>query len=267
MSAGRRPSITEINNMNKDTLKKTLKGILKDLDKEAVHQEPNPLAEEDAANVTDLLSAILEEVKELRKEKLDLKKEVEGLKKQNQSLLDATFQHQRFLEAVDAEKRNHNLIVTGVPEGDFILPAVTEGPDQTPEVTAKTDQEKISLILDKTGQTENVTVVEVKRLGKKREGRNPRPRAIKVVTTTPEERKLVLENSKELKQAGNEFSKIYIKKDIHPAVRKELNRLRSVQSSEKQKPENVGREVKYHADTRFITVDGVEVDRFRMCFF
>ena len=77
----------------------------------------------------------------------------------------------------------------------------------------------------------------------------------------------MLNHAKDLKNAGNGFTKIFIKKDIHPIVRKELNRMKSAEYNEKRKPENVARTVKYDPETRCLSVDGIVVDRFRMCFF
>ena len=80
-------------------------------------------------------------------------------------------------------------------------------------------------------------------------------------------RKRILQNTSKLKHAGNTFQRIYVKKDIHPAVRKELNRMHLAEREEERKPENQGREVKYDPATRCLTVDGMVVDRFKPTFF
>ena len=54
---------------------------------------------------------------------------------------------------------------------------------------------------------------------------------------------------------------------MHPGVRREFNRLRLSEKTEKDKPENEGRTVEYDHATRTVTVDGVVVDRFRSSFF
>ena len=65
----RRPSVTEINTMKKDQLQKCLKELIKELDQEKEVSDPNPLGDKDPATITQLLSSVLDEVKELRKEK------------------------------------------------------------------------------------------------------------------------------------------------------------------------------------------------------
>ena len=82
-----------------------------------------------------------------------------------------------------------------------------------------------------------------------------------------EERKRVIDDAKKLKNVDGRFKKIFIKKDIHPAVRKEQNRIRFVEREERQKPENQGRDVKYDFESRCLLVDGIIVDRFKPSFF
>ena len=77
-----------------------------------------------------------------------------------------------------------------------------------------------------------------------------------------------METAKNLKTAaGGCFSKIYVKKDVHPLVRRELNRLREVEKREKEKPENQGMNVHYNNVCREIMVNGRVVDQFRPAFF
>ena len=247
----RRPSVTEVNRMNKDELKQSLKAILSDLNKEhETGHAADVITGDDAASITQLLTAVLKEVKELRKEKASLKKEVDSLKEENQQLSNSVFQHQRFLESLDAEKRNKNLIVLGVAEDTNLTVLGTGG---APVVVADQDQTKVSLLLQKIGHKEDIDIVEITRLGKKSSRPNARPRPIKVVTSTPQERKAIIADAKKLKDAGAIFNKIYINKDIHPLVRKELNRIRKVEKDEKLKPENQARIVKYDNETRTVT--------------
>lgn len=265
----RRPSLTEVNGMKKEELKATLKDLLTELQAEGPREQADALDGEDVGNVTQLLTSILGEVKELRKEKSSLKAEIDALKQENSFLSSAINQHQRFLESIDAAKRSCNLIITGVPEDINIT---VPGSGSAPAVTADKDETKVSLILKQAIPNNDVTLVEVARLGKKRPAggpghRPPRPRPLKVVTSSAAERKLVLENSRNLKNAGQQFSRIYVNKDIHPLVRKELNRVRGVEKDERRKPENQGRTVNYDSDTRSVSVDGVVVDRFRPTFF
>ena len=108
--------------MNKDTLKKSLKEIIKNLNEEKEFPNLNPLSDTEAADISRLLNTILTEVTDLRKEKSVLKKEIDAVKKENlelkanqiklegeqKYLTDAILQHQRILEAIDGQKRAEN---------------------------------------------------------------------------------------------------------------------------------------------------------------
>ena len=63
------------------------------------------------------------------------------------------------------------------------------------------------------------------------------------------------------------FKKIFIKKDMHPGVRREFNRLRESEKAQRESPDNNGRTIVYDRESRTIAVDGVVVDRFRSLFF
>ena len=261
--SNRKPSLTEINRMNNKQLKDTLKRLLSDL-KDEHESDDDPVPIDDAANVSQLLNSILNEVKELRKEKNNLT-EVQKLKQENLDLTQAVFQHQRFLESIDAEKRSNNLIITGIPEdANITLPGSGAG---APAIVANQDDTKVSLVLQQIGNKDDVSVLKVTRLGKKPFGPDAPPRPLKVVTATPGERKAVLDNAKKLKSAGPEFKRIYVNKDIHPMVRKELNRIRKVEKEEKGKPENQGHSVRYDHESRCVFVDDILIDRFKPMFF
>ena len=87
------------------------------------------------------------------------------------------------------------------------------------------------------------------RLGKECTGDDSaRPRPILVTLEDFTKRRLILEKSKELKTATSitiedenlDLSKVFIKKDQHPFVRREWGRLHAVMKEEKSKPENAG---------------------------
>ena len=179
------------------------------------------------------------------------------MKQNNSTLTEVVSQQQRFLESLDAEKRACNLIITGLKE---------DGPLSVEEDSAHTDEEKIVLVLKKIGQ-ENIAPVSVTRLGERRPGLHTRNRPVKVVLHSPGIRKGILSAAARLKQSGPDFARVYIKKDTHPALRKEYDRMRRSEREERNKPENQGKEVRYDRDTRCITVDGIVVDRFKPTFF
>lgn len=65
-------------------------------------------------------------------------------------------------------------------------------------------------------------------------------RLILVPVDSKETRDRILEKTNNLKQVGGEFSRIYIKKNVHPGIRPEWRRLREVEKREKERPENSG---------------------------
>ena len=60
---------------------------------------------------------------------------------------------------------------------------------------------------------------------------------------------------------------IYVKKDLHPATRKEWKRLRDVVAAEKAKPVNQGCAITLDYKSRQVTRDGVVIDKWRPTYF
>ena len=92
-------------------------------------------------------------------------------------------------------------------------------------------------------------------------------RPILVVVENQQRRQAILDKAKNLKGAEPLFSHIYIKKDIHPAVRKELVRLRKREKEERERPENQGTNIKFDPEQRVLLRDGVIIDRYAPSFF
>lgn len=76
-----------------------------------------------------------------------------------------------------------------------------------------------------------------------------------------------MENSNRLKNAGDNVKSIYIKKDVHPSVRREWKRLRDVEREEKEKPENVGCVIRLDPRERKVYKDGEIIDSWNPLFF
>ena len=98
-------------------------------------------------------------------------------------------------------------------------------------------------------------------------GAQPRSRALKIVLARAKDQKQVLDKAKKLKEAGDMFAKVFVKRDMHTLVRKEINRLRQAEKAEKEKPENISRTVVYDQNMRTLSVDNVIIDRFQPMFF
>ena len=199
-----------------------------------------------------VLLAELQSVKQSLGELTALKQQVIGLSDKLDEAYKIIHQQQLFLEILDNKGRKHYIIMTGVHED--------------PDEHGNTDNEKIDKVLQAAGFTEVNRRQEwdVKRLGKPNE-RKMRP--LLIVVTDQKERDSILEKAKNLKNAGNQMSRVYIKKDVHPAVRRENARLRMRERDEKEKPENIGINIKYDWKERVLLRDGAIIDRFSPQFF
>ena len=203
-----------------------------------------------------LLEQILDEMKKFNEERDSIKVKLNEVQESNALLLETVAQQQRFLEEIDNEKRAKNLIVLGVPEKDWNVNGTI----------AKTNEEKIALVL-RSLQYDEGNVESVRRLGKLVEGA-ARARPIKVVLPSFEERQTVLVQQATLETVhGGALKNIKLKRDVHPAIRKEYGRLYEAERSEKAKAENQGKEVLFDTKKRVLLIDGEIVDRFKPSFF
>ncbi|MEA3357744.1 MAG: hypothetical protein U9Q67_04915, partial [Patescibacteria group bacterium] len=203
----------------------------------------------------DLSNAVfLNELKEMRKElgqMKTMKLQVQALSEKLDCAFEIINQQQRFLESVDAKERWRNLVITGVSEGEDGLGA--------------TDEEKIKAVVMASGYNGELQVSEwtVKRLGQANEERR---RPMLITTSNKKQRDDIVSGARGLKNSER-FSRIYIKKDIHPASRKELARLRARERDEKNKPENAGVNIHYDWKQRVLLRDEVIIDRYCPIFY
>ena len=203
-----------------------------------------------ATGIVGLLQQILAELRGMRVERVAERKEMTELRKECSELREIIGHQQRYLEHIDSLDRERNAIITGVPE---------EG---TPLGEAQTDEDKVQSVLSNIRASE--VPVDITRLGTKVAGRN---RPILLKTPLKEGREIVLANAKNLKDAGRDFKRIYVKKDIHPSVRKEWKRLWDVVTTEKEKPTNQGCTIQLDPKQRVVTRDGVVIDKWQPHFF
>ena len=161
--------------------------------------------------------------------------------------------HQGFIESVDKQLRGTNLIFHGVPEKT----SVELGSD---------DIDKIKNVIQKTGLTNMADIdnIRIKRLGET-QGDQDKPRPILVKFENHEIQKQLLMKAKQLKnQIG--CSRIYIKKDLHYTVRKELNRLKKRERQEKLNARNEEVDIKFDWKERVLKINGMIVDRYKPSF-
>ena len=142
---------------------------------------------------------------------------------------------QRAMEGIEARERAKHVIITGVKEAVGDITA-----------KAKADEKEVEDILIAT-QSPGVVPAKISRLGKPREPTeefpNPSPRPILVTTNTALEAKCVVDGAKNLRNAGDKYKKVFVKREQHPLVRKEWNRLRAVLKRERDAPINAGHEI------------------------
>ena len=129
---------------------------------------------------------------------------------------------QRFLEELDSEKRELDIVIFGVDESREL-----DG--------ASTDQDKCENVFGKAGMTD--ADFSCRRLGKSGE-RQKRPILVTFNVSSKSKRASVLKGASKLKDAGDEYKTIYVKTYQHPLIRKEWKRLRDAEKSERARPEN-----------------------------
>ena len=203
-----------------------------------------------------LLVKLVHEMKELRTDlsnnKAAYDNELSKLRDENTQLRAVSYQHQRFLEQIDSRMRECNVVIMGVPDDKLKLKDKSE------------DKDKCSLILHEI-QATGIRVVDVKRLGEVKAGKT---RPILVRLESREDRDSLIEKAKSLKNHNEpEFKSIYIKKDIHPLVRKEWKRLKDAETALNNDPNKGTSVVMLDPKKRVITKDGVVVDRWQPDFF
>ena len=197
----------------------------------------------------DVLQKILDELRAMRAERAADRAEMTTLKQQYSVLQNTVAQQQRYLEYVDSRDRECNVIITGVPE-DTTLDGATTDEDKVGKVLAVIEADSVP--------------VTVSRLGVRNSGRC---RPILVKTPSKEGRSIVLANTKKLKEADQCYRRVYVKKDIHPSIRKEWKRLRDAEEAERRKPANQGCTINLDTQRRVLTRDGVIIDRWQPSFF
>lgn len=199
-------------------------------------------------------AVLLEEIKRLGGEITQLKglrDEVKRLSTRPDEAYKIIDHQQKFLETLDARERRRNIIITGLREGGD-----------------SGDVDKVRTVLCAIGLQNDARVQpdswEIKRLGRVSQGRT-RPLLVALNDSGIQDK--VLERAKDLKGAEGDLAAVYIKKDLHPAVRKEMARLREREKQEKSKPENVGTNIRYDWKNRVLVRDNEVIDRYAPSFF
>jgi len=150
-------------------------------------------------------------------------------------------EQQRFLEMLDSRERANNLVLIGVNENESVL-------DET------TDNGKVESIMAVCGVPRgNQAKYRLKRIGKSG-GRGIRP--ILMTFNDADLRKTALENRLNLRPEPT--SRIFIKKDTHPMVRREWKRLYDAKKAAKDRPENTGKDVHIRDGKLYVNQDVID---------
>ena len=104
-------------------------------------------------------------------------------------------------------------------------------------------------------------------IGDGAEGGGGRKRPLLLTKRNKDTRLRILNNSKKLKTAGENYRGIFVKKDVHPSVRREWKRLREAEAKEKERPENVGCVIRLDTRQRKLYRDDVVIDCWNSQFF
>ena len=162
---------------------------------------------------------------------------------------------QKFINKLDHDDRKTNIIVTGLSEESINAPAGNE--DVVDALNNDTD--KIRVLIDSIDNDENfdISTWDISRIGRVREGYT---RAVKIVTTSTEERDKVLSLAPRLKSQPA-WSKVYVKKDLHPVYAKENQRIRKKRYDLATHYANNNEQKEVKLVNGAIQVDGVTVDR------
>lgn len=244
-------SASKMKRLSKDALIK----LVQQKDKESEEQN------EVQSKLAILMQHMLAEMAEVRKtnEKvLDvvegmarIERELKEVKEENENLRATLTKQQSFLERLANKERECNVVITGLAEKKDEL--------------GTSDEAKTERIFTSIGFTSKVEVLESRRLGTDDGRANPR-RPLLLTFSTKGTKNNVLERAKQLKSYtgpnNEQLKKVYIRRDTHPAWRKEHRRLHQLVEEETNKPCNAGCNIVYNFKDKVVTRDGLVIDRF-----
>lgn len=213
-------------------------------------------AKDELAHISKRFDEIMDEMKTLKdmitSPDSQINKNYAELKSRVDKQAEIMAKQQRFLEALDRKEREANVVILGVPDEQEALDGTV------------TDQDKIKKIWSKMG-VEGVVGTH-RRLGVGG-GAGTRRRPVLFTLADKTQRTCILDNANRLKTSGDNYSRIYVKKDVHPSVRNEWRRLREAETSEKARPENVGCDIRLDTRERKLYRDTVVIDSWNPQFF
>ena len=172
-----------------------------------------------------------------------LEVENQSMRNEIKSLWSVVDDQVRQLEYMDSTERANKLVIFGVPDGTW------NGCD--------TDSEKVQLIGTTAGC--EINDFTAKRVGKLHGGTS---RPIHVILKDGAKRNEIVSKTKDVSNHAG-FTSVKVKKDVHPAVRREWGRLYASYDSHKTDPQNTGHVIEFDKKKRCITRDQDVVDSWR----
>ena len=191
------------------------------------------------------LTDVKAENKKLKSEVTLLKASKEEHKEKFDKLEKTLLEHQKTLAQNDKDARMKRLLLSGMPEEDVVLNGES----------CKSDPEKVEQLLGMIN-TDNIGPINVRRIGKKDQGPDNRPRYLLIEFSNVSDRNAVKKKSGTLKD-NNETKNFYLKADQPKKTREEYKRLH--ECKKRVLEENADREVKIEYGKLY--VDGVVVDQ------
>ena len=199
--------------------------------------------------ITDPIQKELDEVKvenkKLKSEVTLLKASKEEHKEKFEKVEKTLLENQKSLSQNDKNARIKRLLLFGMPEGDIVLNGES----------CKSDSEKVEQLLGMIN-TDDIGPIDVRRIGKKDQGPDNRPRYLLIEFSNITDRNTIKQNSDALKN-NNETKNFYLKADQPKKTREEYKRLHETKN--RVLAENAEREVKIEYGKLY--VDGVVVDQ------
>lgn len=248
-------SLAELRTMDRNKLKAMNKDALIDILLTAIENVAQPAPQDEqmnkiASNVSDVANDVAELKRMLVSPDGPIGKRFAEMQTQIDKQAQTILQQQRFLEELDRRERETKIVVLGVPEEGELLQ------------DAEADEDKLQKVWSTIEEPFRIT--SHRRLGR-RQGTRKRP--ILVTVETKDIRDGVIAKARKLKDAGEQFGRIFIKRDEHPSVRNEWKRLKAAEATEKERPENVGCNIRLDMRERRLYKDGIVIDKWNPQYF
>ena len=243
-------SINDLRRMERAQLSRVNKDVLVNciLASKNTSQEPNVQLQQKLEEITRELVDLKDKI---TSPESVFNKKIAHMQHQIDKQAEIIAKQQGFLESVDRRERETNLVVLGVPDENEAFDGET------------TDDGKLNKIWNVLEEPLNIK--SHRRLGQSNPGVHKR--LILVTLETKQVRDKILGKTKKLKDCGSPFDSVFVKRDTHPAVRNEWKRLHDAEKAEKEKPENVGCEIKLDTKERKLYRDGVVIDAWKQISF